>query len=298
MNETGAALVDSRITLRDGRALAYAEYGKAAGQPVFLMHGTPGARLLYPDAIMAGAANTRIVTLDRPGYGGSDITSHGGMLERADEVGELADALGIGRFAVIGTSGGGPYAAACALRLSERVTAVGLMSSPAPLPDDEPNHVSESVSGVYSDGEIEAARTLSWTEFLAWFKENNGNAPSDVDQFLAFAANVMPECDKQVLALPKVQASFRRTLPEAFRQGMVGWAWDSWTLARPWGFSVRDIDVRTYLWHGMEDQLVPVKQGHFLAETIPNCVATFYPKTGHAIPPYRWNEILAALVTE
>lgn len=297
MNET-APLVDNQITLRDGATLAYAEYGKPDGYPVFFLHGTPGARLAHPGAIMAGAANTRIITLDRPGYGRSESTCRGGMAERAEEVAQLADALGIERFAVVGVSGGGPYAAACAWRLSDRVTAAGLISSPAPLPDElHGDTVKDKGTGI-SDEEVEAARTLPWLEFLDWFKEQQGNATPEVEQTMAFLANGLPACDRQVLALPEVQAYFRLAIPEAFAQGLEGWAWDSWTLARPWGFDVQKIGVRTYLWHGLEDQNVRVKQGEWLAQAIPNCVATFYPDTGHLVPPYRWNEILTAVVSE
>jgi pimeloyl-ACP methyl ester carboxylesterase len=177
------------------------------------------------------------------------------------------------------------------------MTALGLLSSPAPLPDDQPDDVLGSESGVFADGEIEAARTLSWADFLAWYKEHNGAEPPDVEQFLANAANSLPAFDKQVLELPQVRAFLRITLTEAFRQGMVGWAWDSRTLARPWGFSVQAIRVPTYLWHGLEDTVVPVKHGRALAQSIPNCAATYYPDTGHFVPPYRWNEILTTMVT-
>lgn len=291
VNET-APLVDSQITLRDGATLAYAEYGKPDGHPLFLLHGTPGARLVHPGAVMAGAANTRIITLDRPGYGRSERTCRGGMVERAEEVAQLADALGIERFAVIGVSGGGPYAAACGWRLPERVTAVGLISSPAPLPAA----TAEDRGTGISDEEVEAARTLSWLDFLEWFKEQQGNATLEVEPLMASFLDTMPACDKPVFVLPEVQGYFRLVLREAFLQGLEGWAWDSWTLARPWGFDVQDIGVRTYLWHGLEDRAVPVKQGEFLAQTIPSCVATFYPDTGHLLPPYRWNEILSAVV--
>ena len=49
-----------------------------------------------------------------------------------DDVRELADALGIERFAVIGISGGGPYAAACAWGLPGRITRAGIISGVAP----------------------------------------------------------------------------------------------------------------------------------------------------------------------
>jgi pimeloyl-ACP methyl ester carboxylesterase len=290
-------LKDGRLKLRDGRTLAYAEYGKPAGQPVLLLNGSPGSRLLHPDAIMAGSANTRIITLDRPGYGQSDTISHGRMLDRVDEAAELADVLGIERFAVIGVSSGGPHAAACAWRLPERVTALGVVSSPAPLPLALPMDSDGLERYEELDEETKATRALSWNEFFAWFKEHNGSTPPDVEQFLAFILDTVPECDRRAKELPEVYAFLRITFAEAFRQGMVGWAWDTWTLGRPWGFSVGDIHVPTYLWHGLDDEVVPIRHARALAQLIPNCAATYYPDTGHFVPPYRWNEILTTMVT-
>jgi pimeloyl-ACP methyl ester carboxylesterase len=289
---------DSRITLRDERTLAYAEYGDLAGRPVMFFHGTPGARLLHPSAIMAGAAGTRIISVERPGYGHSDFHSGWGMLEWADDVAELADALGIGRFAVVGPSGGGPYAAACACRLPERVTAAGLVSSPAPLPADRQSdgQTLEGTEGL--DEAAVAARAISWPDFLAWFQQRRGSTPPNGEQMLASLADRLPECDKQVLALPEVQATFRLALSEAFRQGMSGWAWDSWIHARPWGFRVEAIVVPTYLWHGELDQAVPIENGRYLAGAISTCLATFYPDAGHLIPPQCWEAIFTALVVE
>ncbi len=296
MLDRGAPMRDSRITLPDGRTLAFAEYGHPDGHPVMFFHGTPGGRLQHPQAIGAGAAGTRIISVERPGYGYSDVHSGWSMLSWADDVATLADALGIGNFSVVGPSGGAPYAAACAFRLPERVRAAGLVSSPAPLPPDRTGAELAVERSGDLDEESLAARTLAWPEFLAWFEHKHDSTPPNVDQMLASFAEWLPKWDKEVLALPEVQATFRLTLPEAFRQGLTGWAYDSWLLGRPWGFRPEDIVVPTYLWHGELDQIVPVEQGQYLARTIPNCQVEFYSNTGHLIAPHRWDAILAALV--
>src|SRR5439155_16354079 len=105
---------DNVIRLRDNRLLGYAEYGTSSGYPVIFFHGMPGSRL--EGALGHEAAigqNVRLVAPDRPGYGLSDFKRRRRMLDWADDVVELADALGIDRFAVAGISGGGPYVAAC-----------------------------------------------------------------------------------------------------------------------------------------------------------------------------------------
>lgn len=298
MVDRGAPLRDSRITLPDGRTVAFAEYGDPAGHPVMFFHGTPGGRLQHPQAIGAGAAGSRIIVVDRPGYGYSDFHTGWGMLEFADDIAAVADALGTRRFSVVGVSGGGPYAAACVFRLPGRVRAAGLVSSDAPLPPERTRDEPELNGSAELDEDVVAARTLTWPEFLARFEHKHGGTTPDIEQLLASFAEWLPSWDKQVLALPEVQASFRLTLPEAFRQGLLGWAYDSWLLGRPWGFRPEDIVVPTYVWHGELDQMVPVEQGQYLARMIPNCQAEFYPDTGHLIPPHRWNGILAAVIAE
>lgn len=103
-----------QLKLQDGRNLGYAEYGAPEGVPVFYFHGFPGSRLdyLFFDAGEAAAGtNARIIAAERPGYDLSDFKRGRSILDWPDDVTELADALQIDRFAVLGISGGGPYAA-------------------------------------------------------------------------------------------------------------------------------------------------------------------------------------------
>ncbi len=99
-----------RIKLRDGRALGYAEFGSPEGEPVFYFHGFPNSRVDWlisdPDDA-AGALNTRIIAPDRPGYGLSDYQRGRKLLDWPQDVLELANALQIDKFAVLGISGGG-----------------------------------------------------------------------------------------------------------------------------------------------------------------------------------------------
>ena len=123
--------------LRDGRELSYAEYGASSGRPVLYFHGLPGSRLdPLPFAEEYLAEGIRVVAPDRPGYGRSSPRRRWGLLDWVGDVVELADVLGIGRFAVLGYSSGGKYAAACAFSVPERLSAVGIVSGvgPASMP--------------------------------------------------------------------------------------------------------------------------------------------------------------------
>jgi len=115
--------------LKDGRRLGYAEFGVPNGKPLFHFHGYPGSRLegklLHETAAKCGV---RLIAIDRPGMGFSDVKPNRSILDWPGDVAELADSIGIDRFAVEGVSGGGPYSAACAYRIADRITKAGIVS--------------------------------------------------------------------------------------------------------------------------------------------------------------------------
>src|SRR4029453_3352204 len=93
---TGATALpgaDRVLTLRDGRALAHAEWGALQGRPLMLFHGRPGSRLFCPDEDATNAAGVRLITIDRPGYGRSDPNPGRTLLDWADDVEELTHLL-------------------------------------------------------------------------------------------------------------------------------------------------------------------------------------------------------------
>ena len=115
-------LRDTTVALPDSRRLAYAEWGDANGKCVFFFHGTPHSRLWCPDEAVTRAAQVRLVTVDRPGIGRSDVLRSRTFGDWPADVVALADTIGVERFAVLGWSSGGPYAAACAALIPGRLT--------------------------------------------------------------------------------------------------------------------------------------------------------------------------------
>lgn len=125
---------DAWIVVRDGRRLAYREAGPADGFPVVYLHGAIGSprwRTPRLEALIA-RVGVRYVAVSRPGFGGSDPSPGRTVADFASDVGDLADALGFARFAVVGVSAGAPYALACGWALGERLTAVAVVSAVAP----------------------------------------------------------------------------------------------------------------------------------------------------------------------
>lgn len=125
---------DKTLQLHDGRTFGYAEYGLAEGKALFYFHGYPGARVeAEPFAEYAAREGIRLISVDRPGMGLSSFQPGRHFLDWPDDVVELADCLHLDRFAVVGVSGGGPYALACVYKIPERLTACGIVSGIGPL---------------------------------------------------------------------------------------------------------------------------------------------------------------------
>ena len=124
--------VDSSISLRDGRDLAYAEWADPDGQPVVLLHGSPGSRLMCPDLEATAEAGVRLISVDRPGYGRSDPKPGRSTKDFVSDLTQLCDQLQLGSCTVCGWSGGGGYALACAWADPERFPKVVLAASPGP----------------------------------------------------------------------------------------------------------------------------------------------------------------------
>ncbi len=122
------------LTLSDGRSLAYEVYGLPDGQPVIFNHGFSDSRLIRnPDDSLTESLGARVIAADQPGVGGSSIQKGRKIVDWGGDMEELADALGLERFAVAGHSGGGPHALAIPYRMPDRVTKLVLASPVAPL---------------------------------------------------------------------------------------------------------------------------------------------------------------------
>jgi pimeloyl-ACP methyl ester carboxylesterase len=283
--------VDRTIRLRDGRRLGYAEWGDVAGRPVLYFHGWPGSRLegrLADEA--ARAQGVRLIALDRPGMGLSDFQPDRRLVDWPDDVLQLAAGLGLERFAVLGISGGGPYAAVCAWKLSEQFTRAGIVCSLAPL--DVPgvivgmgrrNRLSFQLMG--------RVAVLRRALFASMAISARRRPDRLVERGVGAAA------DQKYLARPDVRKVLGEGLAEAFRDGGRGSAWEMGLYTRPWGFRLEDIQTPVDLSHGEEDANAPVAMGRFLASVIPECHASFYPGEGHLHFVDRLPQMLAALCT-
>lgn len=285
--------IDTVVQLPDKRRLAFAEYGDPDGMPVLLFHGLPGSRLswgLLPDDSFP--PGLRILAPDRPGYGNSDPKPGRTLLHWASDVAALADALEIETFSVLGVSGGGPGALACAWKMPERLTSVGVVASPAPT--DAPG-VLEGMSKTNR-----FFMKLAW--HMPWLSEWNVRFLSHVVRrnpagYIDRMQYKLHDVDKSVLARPAIQDMLTRDFTEALRYGAQGMVDDmSANHGRPWGFPLDQIKARVHLWYGELDRSVPPAMGRYLRSTVPDCEATFVRGAGHLWILMHLREVLGSMI--
>lgn len=270
-------MIDSTIKLRDGRTLAYAEYGDPAGEPVFYFHGFPGSRL---EASLASSAasdsRARLIAVDRPGYGRSDFKPGRRIIDWADDVSDLADGLRIDRFAALGVSGGGPYLSACAMKLSRRITRAGIFCGLGPLDRRGatrgmllPHRVLLGLVGRLPSTAPLTARLITGMMLLS--------PELAVAQF----ARRLPEADRKFVGDPASRDIFIRAYREALRQGARGATWDLRLYTRPWGFGQDEIEMPVHFWQGERDTIVPPSMARAQLGTLRDGRARFFPGDAH-----------------
>ena len=277
------------VTLADGRALGYREYGDPHGHPVVNCHGGLLCGLdVAPFHETATELGVRIVSPDRPGLGNSDPAPGRTTGDWARDVATLLDALELPRAGVLGWSMGGQYALACAANLPERITRAVVIAGAVPLDDDAAfaqlnamdrrltrlsqhhPHVARSIFAAL--GELATHTPDVWAHLTA-----RGAVPDE-----AAAIEALPD--------PGIAAAAAGALPHT--EGMVE-EYRAWV--RPWGFAPEDVRVPTTIWQGDADDLVPPSWGSELAARIPDARLVLLPGEGHFLGYRHTREILGDL---
>jgi pimeloyl-ACP methyl ester carboxylesterase len=274
-----AEVLTAFVRSGDGRRIAVQESGNPAGHPVFLLHGTPGSRIgPLPRGIKLYELGVRLITFDRPGYGDSDRLLSRLVADVVPDVCAIADELGIDRFAVLGRSGGGPHALACAALLPDRVTRVGVLVSLAPWSADgldwfagmADSNVREYTAAVTDPERLTASLVRAAAVIRA-----------DPASHVAMLSPEMPEADRRVVSDAGIRTLLARNFAEALRGSADGWIDDALALCSPWGFGPADINVPVLLWHGQDDVFSPVAHSRWLADQIPDAIMSIRPATAH-----------------
>jgi len=285
---------DHYLRLPDGRQLASSEYGDPAGRPVVYCHGFPSSRhealLLHDNAVAEGA---RVIAIDRPGYGESDYQPGRAILDWPADVAAVADQLELERFSVMGVSGGGPYALACAARIPERLSGCALVCALGPI------YLDELLATMHwaPRSQLTMARStpiLSHILFGALTAGILAYWPETVENFRALS---VPEVDRRELEKDPIRRILNSTIRDAVRSGARGVRQDLMLYTRPWGIHFDEIRYPIRLWHGDADGTVPVAHTRWYSAHLPRAAANYLANEGHySLPLRRSAEILRALL--
>ena len=252
----------------DGRVLHAYDVGPTGYSDELVVlwhHGTPNIGA-PPEPLFDAARDLGIrwIGYDRPGYGGSSAHQGATVASAAADAGRVADQLGIRRFAVLGHSGGGPRALACAALSPDRIVAAVSISAPAPWPAAELDYFAGmSGSGARElhaaiQGRTELAEVLATNEF-----DPQSFIPADY------------------AALGGDWSWFNGIVRAATANGLTGMVEDDLGAMSPWGFDLGQISVPTLIVHGTGDRMVPSSHGEWLAAHCPIADLRLYTDEGH-----------------
>lgn len=259
----GAAI---EVKTSDQRTLGVEVSGAPDGWPVFLLHGTPGSRTgPRPRASVLYRLGVRLITYDRPGYGLSSRDPGRTVSSAASDVARVAEELGIKTFSVVGRSGGGPHALACAALLPQVARAAVLVSlAPA---DATGLNWFEGMT----DDNIAAYRSAdaSPATLVERLRLRAARISDDPRRLFNSLHTQMMESDRRFVRDAGVQDELTGSYREAFRSGANGWVDDVLAFRGPWGFDLRSTAVPVRLWHGEDDNFAPATHTKWLASQIP-----------------------------
>jgi pimeloyl-ACP methyl ester carboxylesterase len=272
---------EGRFHLPHGRRLGFAEYGDPAGEVVLWFHGTPGGRRQFPlcGRRAAEKLGLRVVLLERPGAGLSDPYRYDAVADWVPDAAHVADALGAERLAVVGLSGGGPYALACGAvpPLADRVAAVAVLGGVTPSVGPDAT----------ATGAIELARRFA--PILSGLRQPLATTLAGlVTPLLPFShfvcqayARISPESDRRVLNDPEMEGMFIDDLVLAARGGLRAIVDDARLFGRDWGFRLGDVATPVRWWHGDADRIVTLTDAQTAVEYLHDAELVLRPEESH-----------------
>lgn len=259
------------MRLADDRQLGFATFGPRNGFPVFYFHGWPGSRL---EAGFFEIQGVQMIGVDRPGYGLSEPHRERKLADWPADIEQLADHLGLDKFAVIGMSGGGPYAAACARFLRDRLTKAAIIAGLGP--PEAPGMGQNRVGFLLNVGQRPMTSAV-----LANVMRTLIRYPLTEKHFVQIKES-LPRASKDVQAMTP---EFMQMLLTSFREGLrvsaKGPTSDARIYGEPWPFTLADIEVPVSVWHGTYDAQVPVSIGRHYAKHVKHARASFPDGEGH-----------------
>jgi pimeloyl-ACP methyl ester carboxylesterase len=286
--------LEGNVAVGEDRQIGFAEFGAPQGRAVFWLHGTPGARRQIPTEARAYAeeADIRLIGIDRPGIGSSTPYQYENVLEFSDDLRTIADTLGIDKMAIVGLSGGGPYALACAAAMPERVVAAGVVGGVAPA--QGPDRIGGGLMALGSRVAplLQVAGVPIRLAALTLVRLIRPVAGPAADLY----GLVSPPGDRALMARPEIKAMFLDDLLNGSRKQLAAPFYDIVVFARDWGFRLDEVKIRVRWWHGDADHIIPYSHGEHVVSRLPDAELHPMPGESHLGGLGRAEEILRTMI--
>jgi len=271
-----------KLTLRDGRTLAYMDRGPRTGTPILYFHGFQGSRLERVPGLddILTKLNIRLIAPDRPGIGLSTPAHARTISGWAGDVRQLAEWL-LGKdpcFSILGFSAGATYALACG-RL-QGVQAISLVSGMG-LPHliSGWRRYSQEAWHILLSAKLASLRSAV---FLRIEKKQRDLIFNHWENYYAEVKQGLSPDDRRILSRPEVEELFQENRREGQSQGAGCLLKDVQALYSDPLIDLRHLAACTVLIvHGTEDRVVPVEVARDLHRRIPSSKLKEMPVRGH-----------------
>lgn len=280
------------ITLADGRDLEYCTYGDPDGLPVIFSHGFTDSMLIRnPDGELTTSLGVRMIAANEPGVGGSSPLKDRTMVDWGSDMEQLADHLGLGKFAVAGHSGGGPHTLSVAHHLPDRVTH-GALASPVG-PYDEKRFAKLNVM---SDLKLIVMLHHFHRLIRYAYKSEVKKAKKDIGTYLEATAKADASDKDTFYRSPEQTEMFEENFTMGVEKGEEG-IYEMTMALWDWGFEIEDIKQPFDVFFGDNDDIISPQMPQLIAEELPNGTPHTWPGAGHYgfVDRDRWTEFLGAL---
>ena len=274
---------DQTFTLSNNHTIGYSICGPKSSPPIFFLHGYPSSR--FEGALLSKIANkvgARIISPDRPGIGLSTFDPHRKLLDYPKDISQLASHLGLKAYSVVGGSGGGPYALACAKVLPKsELKGVGVLAGVGP--------VDLGLDGMRLSTRIFMSLMrwtpglLKWVTDMTVVRAIRNPDPNAYKNMMTKQWRYLTKAERELFFKdPETIDDLVRVTREHFRQGSEASMKEGQIAVVPWGFKLEDVDCnKVKLWYAAEDINTPVQMGRKMAARLKNAELKEYPGETH-----------------
>jgi pimeloyl-ACP methyl ester carboxylesterase len=292
VGEHGLTMSEGRLTLSDGRTLAWREYGPPDGRPLLRFQGMPGSRnSRHPHEGSYDRFGVRVIVADRPGFGASTRLEGRRISVVAADAAALLDHLGLDDLYVSGTSGGGPHALAFAALYPERARAATIVVGAAPVLEGD------TAGLIGLNREAWHASHEGWDAMYGLLAPVRRELLRDPLGAFRKVMDAAPPSDRAVMDDPDWQRVLIEDQREALRPGAEGWADEAMAVFGSWDFDPSAVSCSLTWWHGEHDANAPIAAVRRLVASMSGVDLRLWGETGHLESYRRHDEILAELLT-